>query len=606
MKMKIKRQSLKYLIISVVLFAELYFIFTFHGKSNTDIVLNAFKSYSLLIILSIYAFGRLYPAITKIRLRIYEALFCLGGGIVLSVSPGFEFYGSSDFIFKSFFSILSFVIAVVGWALCIYIILANILLFFITYRKDETKNYHQNKILNFIYNEHQLAGPMLLILLLWLPHMIIFYPGGAGWDAINQVNQYAGSVPLTNHHPVFSTYLMGIIIGVGQKILDDNFGMFLYNILQSILAAAIFSYGINILRKTGANLKLRFIATIFYGLLPLFSGFFYTLLKDSMYAVFTTLFVFSLIDYYIDKEAFIQSKYKEYILMLSILLMCLLRKNGFYIAAITAVIMLLKEKYRKNISLWFIMPLLIFMTFNYGITKILMIPDGSLAESMSIPFQQTARYVRDYGNEITEEERRAIDAILDFESIGNNYNPDLSDPVKGTYKEEAGKKEWLNYLDVWLKDFFKHPRSYVDATFANTYGYYYPLSKLMGEKGFYYIADIENINNQYDFFYSNKAAENIRNAINRMIEDIDNVPIIGLLYEPGIYTWAIFCILFTQIRRKTLSIKIYVPILLSILVCIASPVNAYLRYFLPVITLVPILIGLQFYRESGNRIEKFI
>ena len=79
MKMKIKRQSLKYLIISVVLFAELYFIFTFHGKSNTDIVLNTFKSYSLLIILSIYAFGRLYPAITKIRLRIYEALFCLGG-----------------------------------------------------------------------------------------------------------------------------------------------------------------------------------------------------------------------------------------------------------------------------------------------------------------------------------------------------------------------------------------------------------------------------------------------------------------------------------------------------------------------------------------------
>ena len=80
MKMKIKRQSLKYLIISAVLFAELYFIFTFHGKSNTDIVLSTFKSYSLLIILSIYAFGRLYPAITKIRLRIYEALFCLGGG----------------------------------------------------------------------------------------------------------------------------------------------------------------------------------------------------------------------------------------------------------------------------------------------------------------------------------------------------------------------------------------------------------------------------------------------------------------------------------------------------------------------------------------------
>lgn len=447
---------------------------------------------------------------------------------------------------------------------------------------------------------------MLLILLLWIPHIIIFYPGGAGWDAINQVNQYSGSVPLTNHHPVFSTYLMGIIIGVGQKILDDNFGMFLYNILQSILAATTFSYGINILRKTGVNLKLRFLITIFYGLLPLFPGFFYTLLKDSMYAVFTTLFVFLLIDYFIDKEAFIQSKYKEYILMSSILLMCLLRKNGLYVAAITAVIMQLKEKYRKNIFVWFIMPLLIFITFNYGITKILMIPDGSLAESMSIPFQQTARYVRDYENEITEEERRAIDAILDFESIGNNYNPDLSDPVKSTYKEEAGKEEWLNYLSIWLKDFFKHPRSYVDATFANTYGYYYPLSKLMGEKGFYYIADIENINNQYDFFYSNKAAENIRNAINRMIEAIDNVPIIGLLYEPGIYTWAVFCILFIQIRRKTLTIKIYVPILVSILVCIASPVNAYLRYFLPIIALVPILIGLQFYRESGNRIEKLI
>lgn len=91
MKMNVKRQSLKYLIISAVLFAELYFIFTFHGKSNTDIVLNTFKSYSFLTILSIYTFDRLYPAITKIKLRIYEALFCLGGVLCFLSLPDLSF-----------------------------------------------------------------------------------------------------------------------------------------------------------------------------------------------------------------------------------------------------------------------------------------------------------------------------------------------------------------------------------------------------------------------------------------------------------------------------------------------------------------------------------
>ena len=89
---------------------------------------------------------------------------------------------------------------------------------------------------------------------------------------------------------------------------------------------------------------------------------------------------------------------------------------------------------------------------------------------LSIPFQQTARYVKYYGNDVSTEEEKVIRKVLDYDTIGKNYDPDLSDPVKNTYKQ---KDEYLkDYFNIWFEMLKKHPTAYIQATLNGTYGYW--------------------------------------------------------------------------------------------------------------------------------------
>ena len=93
---------------------------------------------------------------------------------------------------------------------------------------------------------------------------------------------------------------------------------------------------------------------------------------------------------------------------------------------------------------------------------------------LSIPFQQTARYLRDAGDDVTPEEKAAISAILDYEGLPELYNPNLSDPVKATYDNETGLDELITYFQAWYQMLLRHPDIYVQATMNNLYGYFYP------------------------------------------------------------------------------------------------------------------------------------
>ena len=45
------------------------------------------------------------------------------------------------------------------------------------------------------------------------------------------------------------------------------------------------------------------------------------------------------------------------------------------------------------------------------------INEGSIKEALSIPFMQTARYVVAYDSEVTEEERNAINNVLEYDTL---------------------------------------------------------------------------------------------------------------------------------------------------------------------------------------------
>ena len=63
-------------------------------------------------------------------------------------------------------------------------------------------------------------------------------------------------------------------------------------------------------------------------------------------------------------------------------------------------------------------------------------------------------------------------------------------------------------------------------------------------------------------------------------------------YQAGVYTWLSIIMTWIIIRkRKYTALVILAPVFISILVCIASPVANCVRYMLPVMAVLPIVIS---------------
>ncbi|MFR7796990.1 MAG: DUF6020 family protein [Collinsella sp.] len=143
---------------------------------------------------------------------------------------------------------------------------------------------------------------------------------------------------------------------------------------------------------------------------------------------------------------------------------------------------------------------------NMYFTKVFMpahdITPGSKREILSIPFQQTARFVQKHDGLnsgvnptvkedgtiveapcdglVTDEERAVIDRVLKYENLGRRYNPDKSDAVKNCFNEYASQEDIKAYFEVWAQMFKKDPGCYISALINNYYGYFYPSARDAG------------------------------------------------------------------------------------------------------------------------------
>ena len=228
----------------------------------------------------------------------------------------------------------------------------------------------------------------------------------------------------------------------------------------------------------------------------------------------------------------------------------------------------------------------LFKLYNYISFDVIGIKEGSKREMLSIPFQQTARYVHDLEDDITPEETAAINAILPYEELGELYNPELSDPVKNRMKSVTGN-EFKRYLNAWLAMGLRHPEVYIQATLNNTYSYFYPFRNSRVMAAYQNYIKGEPINPGLDIHYVNSDA---RNAVIEYAELWRVLPVLSLLSNPAFYTWLFAIVTMWIIKKKFwrhLAILSIPAIHLAI--CIASPVNGLLRYALPLMACMPLL-----------------
>jgi len=578
----------------------------------------------LMLASTFFVFYKNRKALTEVKLSKADILcgsvlgFCMTLGYGLIRGHGFGVFYSSPV--TVLFTLLS---------LALHICFSLLLLKFFFLKAEEwmdkkrTVPSVKNRFIGYILKkieENRFLFYFLFFILIWLIPFIISFPGFTMFDTRNQIDMYYHipnlhtnatvlldeSQYVTQHHSVPHTLFLGLVFDLGMALFKTyEAGIFIYCLIQYIAVAMAMGYMFKWLKKH-LDTKYIFLGLVLFGIHPFFPISAFLMTKD---VLFCGLFVIYIIKYYeLLKEPDSIKKPRFFISFLAVSIgLLLLRNNAFYSMVLISLALLIFVRNRGYIALY----TCIFIVFNTVFTSVLLpyfnFTPGSPREMLSIPFQQTAAYVNKFPDDVTAEEKAVISKILDWETVENEYNPELSDPVKDTFNKYSTSEDLKNYIVTWAKMLVKHPGVYVEAFIEQNYGYYYP-----GVKD-------PMTYDTYNDYHAKKAMVSdgiptLKPARPRGLErvyfwiqnTVYHFPFICLLTDTGVYFWLWIFMMLLIIRKfedKKRYLLYYVPYFAFLVFFLVGPANGtiYIRYIMPfvfaiILTVLPLF-------EYKNKME---
>jgi len=472
----------------------------------------------------------------------------------------------------------------------------------------------------------------------WLPWFIIYFPGISTSDTAHQILAYfhynvrfilfspavGQEYYITAHHPPFITFLVGTFAKIGL-VFGENItvGMMLYSLLQMLLFAAVFTAAVMYLQYIGVGKRAGKWIKMIYMFYPLFILWSFTIVKDTLFSVICLALTVALVEIVRTNGEVLKYRRFDLSLFIIILLTMLTKNQGVYIIFLIGIAFLIvyRKKYWKHILMVFATSLVLYQ----GIYVNMLLPalnvmPGGTQEILSLPFQQTARFVKEHEEEVTSEEEEIINQVLDYDSLAELYDPLKSDAVKFTYNQHASREELVNYFKVWFKHLLRHPGTYVQAAINGSYGYFYteieqslPYSKFvvktedyfdwLEEKGYLEKFAVVNVPDEAELAQFEvddiDAFSPVKTGINGLFKLTLEVPGVGLLFTIGFYSWmVIICLVIFIYQKKGKYLLAFSPVILSMLILILSPTYCNRRYIMPLVFELPFMIGFIFYKEQ--------
>lgn len=444
------------------------------------------------------------------------------------------------------------------------------------------------------YRRHVFLVTTLLCFFCWLPMFLYLFPGVFTPDSLNQVNQVLGLSPYSNHHPWLHTLLIKLCFSLGSLFTSDlTTALSFYTVVQMILFAMSIGYLLSTCVFFKLNTYICLAITAFYALVPYHAVYAVTVWKDILFAAVILCFTCSLL-----RITHQFTKLHCTIYVISCVLFCLLRSNGWYAFIISFPFLLyhFKKEWKRYVPLH-ILILAVVLVFKIPVMNTFHVSQPDLVESLHIPIQQVAN-VLVHDRELTNEQLALIDAIVeDRNAIKEVYVPTFADNVKDLIR--AGNQDYLiahkgAYFKLWIELLCKYPGDYIDAYVKQTYGYYYP-------DIFYTMADNEGISQtSLDI----TARPLIHGPIVIKCKEIllklyQMIPGYGLIWCMGSMTWLLLFLLASVIvRDESYKSVFYIPCIALILtVLIATPVAADFRYVYFLFVNMPLYVYIAFHRE---------
>lgn len=315
----------------------------------------------------------------------------------------------------------------------------------------------------------------IILIAAWIPVFVSYYPGIVTEDATCSIAFVIGELPWNNQFPVFYSLIIGAFLFVGYSLNNVNIGIALYSIFQLLIMAGGIGFFLSWLQRKGFRKTYIYFGLAYFTAAPMFGNYAIVMWKDPWFSGLLILISIFLYENVSEKrDGFLEKKkLVQYATLL--VLMCLMRNNGIYIACLLNVCLVIV--YRTHLKK-ILLPLVGSILFVYIVTgpvyATVFQAENLFVESLGVPLQQMSRTVVK-GGEMSEQDVEFMNNLMPLEQYAEYYNPFLVDPVKwapkfNTQYLDAHKKE---FFQTWWSMLTKNLGIYVEQYLMGTYGYWH-------------------------------------------------------------------------------------------------------------------------------------
>ena len=389
-----------------------------------------------------------------------------------------------------------YAIAIAVLSLLLFVVLYLIaVLFFSTVKVSAAKRRSEPKPFAEVLRTRFIKYAAILFIC-WLPWLLAHLPGTFDQGTIWQALIWRNPEIWYDHHPWLTTVLFGSVLDAGSSLGSQSLGLMAYSIVQSVLMASSLAFLFCYIARFDVPKVLFGVCFVLCCALPVYASFAGEMVKDSLFTLAWIPFAVVYVEAVRTKGACLRSPGRIAFFLAVILLAILTRKTGIYLIAPSLIVLALHSlpQWRLRIAGVCAGALVLFLAWGallpaFGVAK------GPSKELFSLPLQQTALYVAQHAEEVTEEEKAAISAVLPYDQLSGIYEIQNADNVKDSFKNPP-TGELIDYLAVWAQMGFKGPSSYLTATLGTSTALFCPLKPFILKDNF----SIELVQENVEFF----------------------------------------------------------------------------------------------------------
>ena len=425
----------------------------------------------------------------------------------------------------------------------------------------------------------------LMLIAAWLPWYLNQFPAIMTADTTDQIEMALGVEELTDHHPVFYTFLIKTALQIGGILNPEEpnqAGIIFFICLQFILMTAVCAAVLHSILEISQYRSLSvcvLLFFLFYPVNPLYSA---TMWKDVPFSL--CLFAFTALLFCEMRE-----HKKGYCLGMAIsgILLTLFRHNGIYIILLSLPFIYTGFKYRwKPVFFSFLAIILVFFAWDKILLPSLKIPAGSPAESLSIPLQQIALTAKRQHEHMDEDLLDELNQWFDEPEIWTQYTFRISDPVKNHFDDERYQNNPKDFWNFYFSLGKAYPQDFLDGFLLHTYGYWYPETP-----HWVFVTGIDD-DGIFGIHSDPKFTASFMNSTITWLTEAkyDEIPLLSLLFSPGACFWLFLAGFCFCLYQKSSTGFLFIPVFILWLTAVASPVNCEFRYVYGMFLCMPILL----------------